>query len=166
MQHIATVGMGKPPPEHDVVAKCPNGKKRLPTASIHVVIRVNLQGIDTDADVIAYSYDSDFGSKFVEQIASTEVFGRFWNYEKNGSPCFDPLNDDGSEKPMPKGKFMMWDLDSLEETVDDQGMPVKPCPTLIIFDGETPIRKYKVALAPITVQDLVSIETEGDKFFN
>lgn len=159
-------GLERPPPEHDVVAKCRNGKKKLPTAPIYVVIRVNLQGVDTDADVISYSYDPDFGSKFVEQIASTEVFGKFWDYDKNGSPCFDPFNDDGSEKPLPKDKFMMWDEESLDERLDEQGMPIGACPTLIIFDGEIPIRKYKVALAQLTVRDLVSIETEGDKFFN
>lgn len=158
--------LSKPPPEHDVVAKCPNGKKKLPTSSIFVVIRVNLQGVDTDADVIAYSYDPDFGSKFVEQVASTEVYGKFWDYEKNGSPCFDPVNEDGSEKPIPQGKFMMWDEESAEDKQDDSGMPIVACPTLIIFDGETPIRKYKIALAQLTVQDLISIETEGDRFFN
>lgn len=47
----------RPEPAHDVVVKCPNGKKKLPTASIYVVIRINLQGPETDADVIAYSYD-------------------------------------------------------------------------------------------------------------
>ena len=156
----------RPAPEHDVVAKCRNGKKKLSTSSIYVVIRVNLQGVDTDADVIAYSYDADLGSKFVEQIAATEVFGRFWSYEKDGSPCFDPFNIDGSEKPIPKTKFMMWDEDTLDDTVDDQGMPASACPTLLVFDGEVPIRKYKIALAQLTVHDLVSIETAGDQFFS
>lgn len=156
----------KPDPEHDVVAKCKNGKKHLSTSSIYVVIRVNLQGIETDADVIAYSYDPDFGSKFVEQIAATEVFGQFWDYDKNGSPCFDPFNDDGTEKPVPSGRFLMWDEETAEDKLDDQGMPIPACPTLIVFDGEVAIRKYKVALAPLTVHDLISIETEGDKMFN
>jgi hypothetical protein len=154
-------------PEHDVVAKCPNGKLKRNTAPIYVVIRVDVDGADTDADVIAYSYDADFGSKFIEQIACRETYGKFWDYKKDGSPCFDPYTDDGEERPFPDGRFMMWDETTLEDETDEAGMPMPATPTLVIFDGPDhhAIRKYKLSLAQLTINDYMSIETEGDRFF-
>jgi hypothetical protein len=151
-----------PPPEHDVVLKCKNGKRKLPTGDIYVLFRIST---GMNADVIAYSWDPDFGKKFIEQIACKEIFGKFWD-PKDGSPCFDPFNDDGSRRPIPNGKILIWDESTTELDFDDQGMPIDPCPTLYVFDDKEPVCKYKMQRATVTIHDYVSIETQGDKFFN
>lgn len=148
--------------EHDVVARCPNGKIiGRSGADIYVVFRIDLEQMDADA--LAYSYDEDFGGKFIEQIACREVYGKFWDFEKMGSPCWDPYGKDGQEMPKPKGKFMMWD--EPEETAPD-AMPVPKAICLTVYDGERAVRRYKMATIGINVFDLIAMETEGDKFFN
>lgn len=159
------VGLERPPPEHDVVAKCRNGKLKRATGDVYVVMRVTLAGRETDADAVAYSYDPDFGTPFVEQIACRELYGRFWDHKKEGSPCFDPFDDDGNEVPPPVGRrFMMWDAE--QDEFDSEGMPVTPTPSLTVYDvdGE-PMRRYKIARVQLTINDLMAIETEGDRFF-
>lgn len=153
-------------PAHDVVKKCKNGKLHKPVDDVYVIIRINLEGDCPDADAIAYSYDTSFGSKFVVQIACRELYGRFWSDEE-GDPCFDPIGDDGELRPYPSGKFMCWDA---EDTGDDEnGIPKQHVPTLTIY-GEgpehEPIKRYKVAKVQLSIHDLMSIETEGDMFFN
>lgn len=155
-------------PKHDVVLKCKNGRLHRPVEDIYVVIRINLEDEDVDADAIAYSYDTQFGSQFVEQIACRELYGRFWDHEKEGSPCFDPYGDGGETRPLPRGRFMMWDDDGSSEDDLATGLPKPAVPSLTIY-AEAPehkaIKRYKVAKIQLTIQDLMSIETEGDRFF-
>jgi hypothetical protein len=155
-------------PAHDVVKKCRNGRLLKPVDDVYVIIRINLEGDCPDADALAHSYDPDFGSKFVEQIACREIYGRFWDYDKEGTPCFDPYTDDGEGmRPFPSGMFMMWDI---EDDSDDPstGVPKVAVPSLTIY-GEgpehKPMRRYKVAKTQLTIQDLMAIETDGDRFF-
>ena len=154
-------------PAHDVVAKCKNGKLHRPVDDVYVIIRIDLEASEPDADAIAYSYDTVFGSQFVEQIACRELYGRFWNHEKDGSPCFDPFEDGGGQRPMPHGRLMMWD--AVDDTGNDEnGLPKPIVPCLTIY-GEgpehKPMKRYKVAKVQLTIHDLMSIETEGDKMF-
>ena len=141
-------------PKNDVVLRCKNGTRVRNTSCIYVVFRIDCECVEPDAEVIAYSYDEDFGTAFIEQVASREVFGQFWDY-KNGSPCFDPIDDDGNVKPLPTdSRFMMWDSPS-----DDRP------PTLSVFEKEKLVSRYKLATAYLTINDLMSIETDGDRFF-
>ena len=154
-------------PAHDVVKKCKNGRLHRPVDDVYVIIRINLEGDCPDADALAHSYDQDFGSQFVEQIACREIYGRFWDHEKEGSPCFDPCGDGGEIRPFPSGTFMMWDP---EDYGDDEatGIPKIKSPTLTIYGpgpDHKPVRRYKVARTQLTIQDLMSIETNGDRFF-
>lgn len=154
-------------PAHDVVKKCKNGRLHKPVDDVYVIIRINLEGEMPDADAIAHSYSSDFGSQFVEQIACREVYGRFWDHVKEGSPCFDPYVDGGeTTRPFPSGIFMMWDpVDNID---DEHGIPRNAVPTLTIYDEgpiHKPIKRYKVVKTQLTIQDLMSIETDGDTFF-
>lgn len=152
-------------PEHDVVKKCKLGRKKLPTNPIFVIIRVEIDGENSDARVIAYSYDSDIGSRFIEEIAAKEVYGRFWDIEKEGSPCFDPINENGEEKPLPDGMFLMWDEDTGD--LDEYGnFDTGSSPALTIYNNGTAIARYKLSKAHININDLMTIETEGDRFFN
>lgn len=159
---------------HDVVARCKNGTVTgRSTAPIHVIIRINLNGRDTDADVMGYSYSPDLGLPYMELIAAKDAFNVFWDYRKNGSPCFDPIRDDGSERPLPSGRFMMWDefeddLDgmpkvtlgsiTLYEAADPDTDPTKP-------DSHKPFRRYKFMTAQPTINDYMAIETVGDRKF-
>lgn len=152
---------------HDVVARCPNGKiKGRSTAPIYVIIRINLDGTDTDADVIGYSYASEYGNPFMENIAARDAFGKFWNY-KDGSPCYDPVKDDGTERPFPEGRFIMWD----EVDPDYEGIPSVTVGSITIYEAKEadknrrPIRRYKMMQAQPTINDFMSIETAGDKKF-
>ena len=159
--------------EHDVVARCPNGKiQGRSSAPIYVVIRIDFDDEGTDADVVAYSYDTDLGCTFIETIAARTTFGKFWNFKTNGSPCFDPICDDGSVRDPPNGRFMMWD----EIEQDDADVPDTTKASLTIYDldetGSTnskpkykPIQRYKLCIAQPTINDYVAIETTGDKFF-
>ena len=155
-------------PKHDVVARCPNGRLHRPVDDVYVIVRINLDEDDVDADAIAYSYDTRFGSQFVEQIACRELYGRFWDHDKEGSPCFDPFGDGGESRPLPRGSFMMWDDDGSSEDDKATGLPKEAVPSLTIY-GEGPahvaLKRYKVARVQLTIQDLMSIETDGDKFF-
>jgi hypothetical protein len=153
-------------PAHDVVAKCKNGRLHKPVDDLYVIFRINLEGDCPDADAVAHSFSPDFGSLFVEQIACKELYNRFWDHEKEGSPCFDIYDDDGEIRPFPSGKFMMWDPEDKGD--DEHGLPKVNVPTLTIYgDGpeHKPIKRYKIAKTQLTIQDLMSIETEGDKFF-
>jgi hypothetical protein len=153
-------------PAHDVVEKCKNGKLHRPVDDVYVVLRLTLDGDDIDGDVVAYSYNPDFGSTFVEQIACRQLYQRFWDYDKEGSPCFDPYNDDGELRKFPSGRFMMWD--AADDGDDEHGMPRRVCPTLTLYgDGpeHKPFMRYKVCTASLNIYDLMSIETEGDRFF-
>ena len=136
--------------------KCKNGKLHRPVDDVHVVFRVDLDPEGADASAIAHSYDADFGSQFIEQIACRELYGRFWDHEKEGSPCFDPVEDG---EP-PEGRFMMWDVPP------DDGD--EHLPSLTIYGPgpkHTAERRYKIAKTQLTIQDLMSIETDGDRFF-
>lgn len=152
----------------DVVARCPNGKIRgRSTSSIFVIIRITIDGENSDADVIAYSYEGVFGSSFVELVAAKELYGRDWN-PSNGSPCFDPFREDGSEKPLPPHKFMMWD----EVDDDYDGVPSMVRYSLTVYgdeeEGRTDrraIKRYKVTEAQLSLRDFVAIETDGDRKF-
>lgn len=155
-------------PEHDVVARCPNGKIRgRSSAPIYVIMRVDMENPDEiDADVIAYSYENDLGSRFVETIAARDTFGKFWDFGAHGSPCFDPFRDDGSQRDFPPGRFMMWD----EPEDEAPECPRSTISSLTIYDGDAPgkpraIRRYKVCLAQPTINDYIAMETEGDKLF-
>ena len=155
---------------HDVVERCPNGKiKGRSTAPVYVIIRINLDGVDTDADVLGYSYGPDYGCPFMETVAARDAFGKFWNY-KDGSPCFDPIKDDGSERPLPTDRFLMWD--EIEEDYD--GIPSVTIGSLTIYEAKAegdseiarkPIRRYKMMQAQPSLNDFMSIETEGDRKF-
>jgi len=159
---------------HDVVERCPNGKiKGKSTSPIYVIIRINLDGVDTDADVLGYSYGSDYGCPFMEMVAARDAFGKFWNY-KDGSPCFDPIKDDGSERPLPDGRFLMWD--EIEEDYD--GIPSVTIGSLTIYEAKEetkpgepdntvrrPIRRYKMMQAQPSLNDFMAIETTGDRKF-
>lgn len=151
-------------PAHDVVKKCKFGKKKLSINPIYVIIRIHIDGENSDAQVVAYSYEQDIGSRFVEQIAAKEVYGRFWDFEKEGSPCFDPIDSSGEEKPIPEGMFLMWNgNDDLDEYGD---FDTSTAPALTVYNNGKPITRFKVSLANININDLMLIETEGDKFFN
>ena len=153
---------------HDVVKKCKNGRLHRPVEDVYVLFRIKLDKDYPDVDALAHSYDPDFGSQFVEQIACREVYGRFWDVEKEGSPCFDPYDDEGELRQVPMGKFMMWDVDEDDAEDDEHGVPKVKVPSLTIYD-EGPehkaIMRYKVAKTQLTIQDLMSIETQGDRFF-
>ena len=147
------------------------GKIRVAIAGVGNCASSLIQGIHyyadcPDADAIAHSYDPDFGSQFVEQIACRELYGRFWDYDKEGSPCFDPYGDGGEMRTFPSGSFMMWDQQA--EGDDEHGVPMQVVPSLTIY-GEgpehKPTKRYKVAKTQMTIQDLISIETDGDRFF-
>lgn len=158
------------PRKTDVVERCPNGKIRgRSTSAIYVVVRINLDGADTDADVIGYSWDPDYGCPFMESIAARDCFGRWWDAAKYGSAVFDPVRDDGTEVPLPAEKFMMWD----EPDEEDDGIPPSTVAAITIYDmfrPETPgtrrpLRRYKLERAQPTIRDYVAIETEGDRKF-
>lgn len=155
-------------PSHDVVKKCRNGRLHKPVDDVYVVIVIDFDGKDgPDASAIAHSFSPDFGSEFVEQIACRQLYGRFWDHKKEGSPCFDPYGDDGELRAFPGGSFMMWDPQ--DDGVDDEnGLPKQSVPTLTVY-GEgpehKPVKRYKVAKTQLTINDLMSIETEGDLFF-
>lgn len=155
-------------PKHDVVLKCKNGRLHRPVDDIFVIIRIDIEQDDADAHAIAYSYDVQFGSQFVEQIACRELYGRFWDHEKEGTPCFDPYDDEGKMRPLPRGRFMMWDDDGSSEDDAATGLPKVSTPSLTIYDKgpeHRPIKRYKVSKVQLTIQDLISIETDGDRFF-
>jgi len=143
----------------DVVAKCPNGKiKNRSTSAIYVIMRIDLDGPDTDADVLGYSYDMEYGCPFIESIAARDAFGKFWDFKKQGSPCFDPLDDDGLPRAPPAGRFMMWDLLDAEESLTAASLT-------IYQNSAKPLRRYKLCLAQPTINDFLAIETEKDKLF-
>lgn len=155
-------------PSHDVVKKCKNGKLHRPVDDVYVIFMIDLEGKDgPDVTAIAHSYSQDFGSEFVEQIACRHLFGRFWDHSKEGSPCFDPYDDNGELRSLPPGRFMMWD--ETDDTADDEhGLPQPYVPTLTVYGDlpdHKPVRRYKVAKTQLTIQDLMSIETDGDIFF-
>ena len=155
---------------HDVVSRCPNGKiKGKSTAPIYVIVRIDLDGVDTDADILGYSYSPDYGCPFLENIAARDCFGKFWNY-KDGSPCFDPIRDDGSERPLPEGRFIMWE----EIEPDYDGIPSVTVGAITIYEAKEeakkeedrrPIRRYKLMQAQISPNDFLAIETAGDRKF-
>jgi len=161
----------------DVSLRCPNGRLRgVSTAAIYTVLRVNMEGEEPDADVLGYSYSEQFGCPFIETVAARDAFGRFWNFSKEGSPCYDPYDDAGELRPPPAGRFLMWD----EPEEDDEGIPSPTRASLTIYDareGEPTgdvladlqkrkaIRRYKFVLTQPTINDMVAIETEGDKLF-
>ena len=155
-------------PKHDVVLKCRNGRVRKPVDDIFVIFRVDLESSEPDAIAVAYSYNPTYAMQFVVQVACKDLYGKFWDEVKNGNPCFDLYDTDGSERPLPEGPFMMWDDDTLEDDVDEQGMPIPKTPTLNLY-GDGPehktIRRYKIAQLQLTINDMLSIETEGDRFF-
>jgi hypothetical protein len=150
-----------------VMDKCKNGKVRgRSSAPIYVVIRIDLDGADTDADVLGYSYSEDCGCPFIETVAARDAFGAFWNFQKNGSPCFDPIADDGSTRQPPTGRFIMWD--ELEESADPDNLPDTTKASLTIYeagDDHKPIRRYKLVMAQPTINDYVQMETAGDLLF-
>jgi hypothetical protein len=164
---------------HDVVERCPNGKIRgRSTAAIYVIVRVNLDsrgGGDVDADVLGYSYDANYGQPFMEIVAAKDAFNVFWSYEKNlgRGPCFDPVGDDGEDKPLPAERFMMWD--DIKEDLD--GVPSMTVAAITIYEaaeaGTDPndartrraIRRYKFMKAELTINDYMAIETSGDQKF-
>lgn len=160
---------------HDVIAKCPNGKIRgRITDNLYVVMRVDMEDPqNVDADVLAYSYDPDeCGCQFMETVAARDCYGKWWDFAKDGSPCFDPYRSDGTEKPPPPGKFMMWD----ETEVSQDGLPDTTVASLTIYNnsgisssaaasGIVAIRRYKLATAQPTVNDYIQCETEGDRVF-
>lgn len=158
-------------PQTDVVARCPNGKiKGRSTAAIFVVMRINVEGVDTDADVMCYSHETQFAGRFMEYIAARDCFGQDWN-PKHGSAVWSPYRDDGSDRPVPPGRFMMWD----EQEEDIDGVPPPTVCSLTIYDSapegyvegdaRTPIRRYKLVSTNITIHDYMAIETAGDTKF-
>lgn len=149
-----------------VMDKCTQGRARgLSSNPIFVVIRVELDGADTDADVLGYSHSEDYGCPFIETIAARDAFGTFWNYKKNGSPCFDPIADDGSERPLPNGRFIMWDE---PDEPNPDGLMEMTRASLTIYEAGTdhkPIRRYKLVMAQPTINDYMAMETAGDLLF-
>ena len=152
----------------DVVKRCPNGKIRgRSTASIYVITRLNIDGENTTSDVIGFSYEDKFGSQFVEMIAAKELYGRDWNYS-NGSPCFDPFREDGTERPLPTHKFMMWD--EIEQDYD--GVVSMVSRSLTIYgekeegrEDRRAIKRYLVSQAQLCLLDYIAMETDGDRKF-
>ncbi len=139
------------------------------TASLYVVIKIDLDGPATDADAMGYSYDKEYGCPFIETIAARDCFGKFWDFKGQGSPCFDPIDDDGNTRPLPKRRFMMWD--ELDEESPEDCIPRTIAASLTIYDYDAEsathraARRYKLCMVQPTIDDYVAIETEGDKLF-
>jgi hypothetical protein len=135
-----------------------------------ICIRIDLAGKDTDADVIGYSRDVSLGGSFLEIIAARDIHGKFWDFRKNGSPCFDPIADDGTLNPLPAGKFLMWD--EIEQHPD---IPSTTRASITAYaaaeDGSDPsdisarraVRRFKLSVAQPTINDLMATSTEGDR---
>jgi len=171
----------------DIIARCPNGKIRgRITDNLYVVMRVDMEDLqNVDADVLAYSYDPDeCGCQFMETIAARDCYGKWWDFTKDGSPCFDPYRSDGTEKPPPPGKFMMWDEtggsgDSVPDTtvasitiynncgggMSSSSSSSSSSSTTVIPTGILAIRRYKLVTAQPTINDYIQCETEGDRVF-
>lgn len=153
--------------EHNVVKRCQNGVvKGRSTAPIYVIVRIHLAGEDTDADILGYSYSPQYGCSFMEAVAAKDAFGTTWDY-KHGSPCFDPVTDDGSLRAFPQGRFIMWD--EPEEPCD--GIPSATVGSITVYEADKgmeqreTIRRYKFMQAQPTLNDFLAIETEGDRKF-
>lgn len=161
-------------PDTNVVSRTVYGKVRgLSSAPIYVIIRILLDGPDTDAFVIAHSFDPLYGNKTIEQMAAREAFQCDWNYERDGSPCFDPISEDGvSEKPLPCGRFIMWDE---PEEKDDCGMPSPDSnviDSITVYDCYRPesstrkaLCRYKLMKSQPSMEDYMMMETAGDLKF-
>lgn len=160
----------EPGPSTDVVARCPNGRVRgRSSAPIYVLFRVQLDGPDTDADVIGHSFDDIVGHTTIERMAAREAFGRDWNYQKDGSPAFDPIRDDGTTRPPPPGRFIMWD--DIQPDIDGIPSDCRGCVTVYdAYHPETPdtrkaISRYKLMVSQPTLEDFMLMETAGDLKF-
>lgn len=137
---------------------------------ILVCIRVNLAGRDTDADVLGFSRNLELGGTFLEIVAARDIYAKFWDHRKFGSPCFDPFTDGGDLKPLPPGKFIMWD--EIEQHPD---IPSTTRASITAYDAAEPdtdpndlskrkaIRRFKLSLAQPTIHDLMAVNTEGDR---
>jgi hypothetical protein len=137
---------------------------------ILVCIRVNLAGRDTDADVLGFSRNLELGGGFLEVVAARDIYAKFWDHRKFGSPCFDPFTDEGDLKPLPPGKFIMWD--EIEQHPD---IPSTTRASITAYDAAEPdtdpndlgkrkaIRRFKLSLAQPTINDLMAVNTEGDR---
>jgi hypothetical protein len=135
-----------------------------------ICIRIDLAGKNTDADVLGFSRNLDLGGGFMETVAARDIYGKFWDFRKNGSPCFDPFTDEGELKPLPVGKFIMWD--ELEQHPDIPNTTKASITAYAAAEANTnpndlskrqAIRRFKLSLAQPTINDLMATNTDGDR---
>lgn len=170
----------------DVVSSCPNGQlKDVCTSRIYVIVRIvnnaatGASMCPSDVTVLGYSYSPEFAAPYMEEVAARALYGS--SYESMGKAfiTFDPIDENGDVKPLPTGRFMMWDEPNDDE---DDGLfsRSQPMPSLSIYESlkestdagrpEPNIHRavlvmYKADLADLTVNDYMAVETAGDRKF-